>query len=136
MKNTKSEIKKEFKELSETEKEIMEFLWSCQEKDEILSFAEILDYFNTEKNRNWKKQTLSTYLLKLSEQELIIGTKKGRTVLYSPITTPKKYEKSKAKGLLDRMYEGSVSKFMSALYDGEKMPEDDINELKKWLEDK
>lgn len=128
--------KKIFKELSETEKEIMNFLWSCEEKGEVLSFGEILDYFNTEKNRDWKKQTLSTYLLKLSEQELITGTRKGRTILYSPIITPQKYEKSKAKGLLDRMYEGSVSKFMSALYDGEKIPEDDINELKKWLEDK
>ena len=41
--------------LSETEYEIMEFMWQSDHK---LTYKEILDYFNTEKNKNWKKQTL------------------------------------------------------------------------------
>ena len=40
--------------LSHTEFAIMEFFW---QKDTPVPFKEILDYFNTEKGMNWKKQT-------------------------------------------------------------------------------
>ncbi|MFI3230295.1 MAG: BlaI/MecI/CopY family transcriptional regulator [bacterium] len=123
------------KDLSQTELEIMEFLWECKEQGKVLSFGEILNHFNTQKNRNWKKQTLSTYLLKLSEREMVLGTKKGRNILYEAIVTPTGYDKSKAKGIINKMYSGSIGKFMSALYDGEKIPKEDAEELKKWLED-
>lgn len=128
--------KRIFKDLSKTEMEIMEFLWGCQAKNEILSFAEIINYFNTEKGRNWKKQTLSTYMLKLTEKNMIKGTRKGRTIMYEAIITPTRYENTKAKSIIDRIYNGSIKKFMTALYDGGDIPEEDINELKKWLEDK
>ena len=42
--------------LSATEMEIMEFLWDTNKK---LSASEILKYFNDNKSKNWKKQTLN-----------------------------------------------------------------------------
>ncbi|MDE6947684.1 MAG: BlaI/MecI/CopY family transcriptional regulator [Anaeroplasmataceae bacterium] len=54
--------------LSNIEYEIMEFFWH---RDEPASFKEILDYFNTEKGMNWKKQTLGTYLSNLRKSGMI-----------------------------------------------------------------
>ena len=51
--------------LSATEMEIMEFLWDTNKK---LSASEILKYFNDNKSKNWKKQTLNTFLVKLIEK--------------------------------------------------------------------
>ena len=45
--------------------EIMEFLWDTNKK---LSASEILKYFNDNKSKNWKKQTLNTFLVKLIEK--------------------------------------------------------------------
>lgn len=54
--------------LSNIEYEIMGFFWH---RDEPASFKEILDYFNTEKGMNWKKQTLGTYLSNLRKSGMI-----------------------------------------------------------------
>ena len=70
--------------LSETEYEIMEFMWQSDHK---LTYKEILDYFNTEKNKNWKKQTLSTFLTILKYAGHITAEGSGRRYLYSPVKT-------------------------------------------------
>ena len=51
--------------LSATEMEIMEFLWDANKKS---SASEILKFFNENKEKNWKKQTLNTFLVKLIEK--------------------------------------------------------------------
>ena len=54
--------------LTYTEMEIMEFLWS-QEKG--VSFKEILIYVNEKLHKDWKRQTLSTYLKNLQMTGLV-----------------------------------------------------------------
>ena len=39
--------------LSETEYELMDFFWNAEEKQ---SFKQILEYFNDQKEKNWKKK--------------------------------------------------------------------------------
>ncbi|RPK29669.1 hypothetical protein EDO6_00292 [Paenibacillus xylanexedens] len=38
--------------------------------------------------------------------------------------------------MLDGLYQGSVKNLVSAMYDGDKLSDDDISELKKWLSEK
>lgn len=40
--------------LSDTELEIMEFIWKAEKK---LTFKEIMEYVNESMGKNWKKQT-------------------------------------------------------------------------------
>ena len=49
-------------DLTKSEEEIMELLW---EMDQKMSSKEILDYFNENCDKDWKKQTLNTFLAKL-----------------------------------------------------------------------
>lgn len=122
-----------FKEISKTELEIMEVVWesSCAK-----THVELLEYFNSVKLRDWKPQTLTTYTARLLEKGLLVAEQKGRTKHYSPALTKQEYESAKAKGILDTMYEGSISNFMVALYDGKSVPETEIMRLKKWLTSK
>ena len=53
--------------LSVSEKEIMDLLWEHGE----MSSKEILHYFNTEKNKDWKKQTLNTFIARLLKKEVL-----------------------------------------------------------------
>ena len=122
-----------FKELSKTELEIMDVMWGSLEPK---THVELLDYFNTVKQRDWKPQTLTTYTAKLLEKGLLQAEQKGRTKHYTPAVTKKEYERAKAKGLLDTLYEGSLSNFMVALYGGKSVPEVEMEKLKQWLMDK
>lgn len=51
-----------FTELSDSKPEVMKVLWK---KDEPMSFGELLDYFNVHTEKNWKKQTLNTFLFRM-----------------------------------------------------------------------
>ena len=121
-----------FRELSDTEMEIMEVLWSSSEPK---TFAWILDYFNSVKEKEWKKQTLSTYMLRLGEKDVIHSKRVGRTFEYSPNMTVNEYESAKAKGILDNSYDGSIRNFMLALYEGNSVSEDEMSELEMWIKE-
>ncbi len=122
-----------FKELSATEKEIMEVMW---EQTEDVSYSFLIDFFNTQRGKEWKRQTLSTYMIKLADKGLVVSQNKGRQMFYKAGMTLAEYEKSKANGILDKMYNGSIKNFMTALYDGENLSQNQIDDLKEWLKDK
>lgn len=126
-------MEKEFKDLSETEKEIMEYLWSMEKQGQILCFAEILSYFNGEKQKNWKKQTLSVYLARLQEKEMVVSKKQGRTYQYIPYSL-ENYEKRKAKGMINGHFSGSMEKFLLAFYHGNPISRKEKEDLKQWLD--
>ncbi len=118
-----------FKQLSDTELQIMDFLWNSQHEK---TPSELLSHFNELGNRSWKRQTLSTFLSRLCNKDLLNSKKVGREVYYFPKYTRKEYERKKATGFLDSEYQGSIKNFMTALFSDE-ISENEINELKEWL---
>lgn len=124
--------KQEFKDLSETEKEIMELFW---EKNCPFMFADILSYFNETKGRNWKKQTLSVFLQRLTEKEMLSTEKVGRFLKYSASKNLEEYKRAKAEGFLQKQYAGSVEQFFVALYGGKSISEAEKKQLKQWIDD-
>lgn len=53
------------KKLSETEYEIMEVLWNSEVP---MSASQILSYFAEHRNKEWKAQTLATFLSRLTQK--------------------------------------------------------------------
>lgn len=122
---------KEIKKLSETELEIMEYMWASNIP---VTHIELLDYFNNVKKRNWKPQTVTSYTIRLLEKGLLKFTQKGRSKHYEPAISYEEYERATAKNILDMLYDGSIGNFMVALSGGKKLPDEDVLELKKWLD--
>ncbi|MCM3172365.1 BlaI/MecI/CopY family transcriptional regulator [Paenibacillus sp. MER 99-2] len=118
--------------LSETELELMEVIWSCTPP---VTSTELLDLFK-DKGRAWKAQTISTFLSRLVDKGALTVTRHGRTNHYEPLLMPEDYKLQKTKTVLDGLYQGSVKNLVSAMYDGDKLSEEDISELKKWLSEK
>ncbi|MEI2284162.1 BlaI/MecI/CopY family transcriptional regulator [Paenibacillus polysaccharolyticus] len=117
---------------SETELELMEVIWSCTPP---VTSSELLDMFN-EKGKAWKAQTISTFLSRLVDKGALTVTRQGRTNYYEPLLQPEDYKLQKTKTVLDGLYQGSVKNLVSAMYDGDKLSEKDIAELKQWLSEK
>ena len=118
--------------LTKSEEEIMELLW---EKDRKMSSKEILDYFNEHCDKDWKKQTLNTFLAKLLQAGFIDRISKDRKYLYVPLVTRMEYKQKGAERFIRDSYSGSFMKFVSALSGGEMISKEEAEEIRKLLEE-
>ncbi|WP_010271715.1 BlaI/MecI/CopY family transcriptional regulator [Paenibacillus senegalensis] len=120
---------KQVQKLSDTELELMKVIWEC---DPPVTSAELLRIFAA-RGKEWKGQTISTFLSRLVDKGALQFTKLGRTNQYVPLITPDDYKLSEAEHVLDGLYQGSVKNMIAALYDGDKLSDEDIAELKQWF---
>lgn len=121
--------------LSATEMEIMEYVWSTDKK---LIAAEILNYFNENKSKNWKKQTLNTFLVKLIEKGVLQYDVSKNKKYYYPTTqsqTKTEHIKHWTQSFIQNTFDGSLYHFLYAFTGGSPLSENDADELKKYLEE-
>ncbi|GKV63912.1 MULTISPECIES: BlaI/MecI/CopY family transcriptional regulator [unclassified Sporosarcina] len=118
--------------LSDTEIELMEEIWGYEQP---VTSRELLNTFST-KGREWKSQTISTFLSRLVEKGFLHVTRRGRINTYVPCISSADYKLQETQNVLDGLYEGSVKNLISALYDGEKLSSEDIAELKQWFSER
>lgn len=116
--------------LSQTEYEIMELFWSV---DEALGFKEILQYFNEEKGKGWKKQTVSTFLKILQDKQMVSADTSGTKYKYSAVRTKEEHMHLWIRQLIRDSFENSIGKFMAAFSGGDKLSEKDAQELRDYL---
>ncbi|EHB62769.1 MULTISPECIES: BlaI/MecI/CopY family transcriptional regulator [Paenibacillus] len=118
--------------LSDTEMELMEVIWECTPP---VTSTELLALF-AERGKEWKAQTISTFLSRLVDKGALTATRHGRTNKYTPRISPEDYKLMETQQVLDGLYQGSVKNLISALYDGDKLSDEDIAELKQWFSEK
>lgn len=98
--------------ISGVELEIMKYLW----KEEKVTFAELLNYFNEMKEKEWCKQTLNTHLLRLKNRGLLTKDKRrGSKTIYSPTVNAARYDQMCAEEVLKESYGGTLFNFLAAL---------------------
>lgn len=116
--------------LSTIEFEIMEFLW---EKNEPVQFKEILDYFNTTKDKKWKKQTLSTYLSNLRRSGIINADTDNKYNLYFYVFSRSELIQIWTGKMVKESYGGSISNFVTAFTGGKKLSQEEAERIKKLI---
>ena len=116
--------------ISESEMEIMAVLWNAKEPITSVEIGEAVE------RHGWKKTTISTFLTRLVEKGAISAEKKGKLYYYTPLIPVEEYRKSKTDTLINNFYHGSVKEFAVALFENQKLSEEDIAELRAIFEDK
>lgn len=114
------------KTLSDTEYEIMCHFWETEEEK---GFSELMNYFQNEQDKIWKKQTLNTFLTRLIQKNLLQFKKVGNKKFYSVNMTKKEYEKFCAQEILNENYDGKLTNFLAALMGEVKIAELDEETL-------
>ena len=76
-------------DISGSEKEVLEYLW---ENPQGMRSRDILSYFNENKNKDWKKQTLNTFLLRLTEKGLVMIENDDKKRIYRAAYNEAVYE--------------------------------------------
>ena len=110
----------------------MDFLWK---NDGGKGFSEIMEYLNGELHKNWKKQTINTFIRHLIDKGLISADTSQKSRRYSAALTPAEYARGKADKILADFYDGSVEVFLSALTGGKKLSRELVDELDKMMKD-
>ena len=75
-----------------------------------------------------------SFLSRLEEKGFVRVEKEGRSNRYIPLVKEEDYLQQESSSILKRLYGSSVKKFVAALYDGENISEDQIAELKDYLD--
>lgn len=104
-------------DMSLSESLIMKFLWREGEK----SFVEIMTFLSREEGKEWKKQTINTFIKRLSNKGLIAVDNSGKYRVYRAAVTNVEYERGRARKFLGDFYNGSVYLFLSALTGGKEI---------------
>lgn len=105
----------------------MEKLWDQQES---IKQSQLLALFEAD-GKEWKRQTLNTFLSRLEDKGLV--ERKNRMV--RPVYSREEYNYMQMKAAVDNMYGGRLSNFVAAFARKNAINENEAQELIKILKD-
>ena len=94
-------------------------------------FLDLIETVKEKLNKDYKRTSIRGYLFRLEEKGYIKVTKKGRKAYVQPLIDEETYGKYQTEEVLDRWFDGSIKRLVSAL--GEKLTKEDGEELKRDL---
>ncbi len=118
--------------LSSLEWEIMEFIW---EQKEGLYFRDLMQHFVKEGGKQWKRQSLRTFLLNLEKKGALEIKKHEKFYMYVPVSTKEGHIRKWTKNMLKEFYNGSLKEFLLALKGDTGLSEQEMSELREFLRD-
>lgn len=116
--------------ISTAEWEVMKVLWNQYP----LTSQEIIDQLA--EPMEWNPKTVKTLLNRLLKKGAIQFQAEGRTYYYSPLVTENDCIRAERKTFLQRIYGGALSPMLAHFIQDEQLTEEEIDELKKLLEEK
>ena len=91
-------------------------------------------YVQQHLRRTWPLPAVVTALNRLVDKGFLGREKEGRVNLYRPLISEEDYKTAEGRGVLHRLYGDSVTGLVTALYDGKAIGEEDIRELRAFLD--
>ncbi len=119
------------KRLPDAEFEIMRVVW---ENEPPISTNQIISHLG--KDNTWKPQTVLTLLVRLIKKGFLQSEKAGKERFYSPLISRDEYLSVETGSFFDRFRGSSIRSLVSTLYDGDKLTEEEIADLRNWLADR
>ena len=114
--------------IADSELEVMRILW---QEGRPLSFSEIRTAL--EGKTDWKKSTIQTLLGRLRDKG-VVGTQEHYVTLYSPNVSEAEYVKAEGQHFIDKLFDGSAMKLVTALCQSGQLDEGDVDELKAFFQ--
>lgn len=119
------------RKLPDAELELMMIIWEASEPITRMEIEAHMD-----ESREVLPNTVLALLSRLEKRGFVKREKQGKINYYSALVEKEPYLKEAGKGILKKMFQGSLKNFAAALYDGEELSEADAAELMEFLEQK
>lgn len=107
---------------------IMEVLWRASGP---MAVEELRDEL---RDATWTDGTVRTFLSRLLHKQAVSATRDGKRFLYSPLLTRADYVHSESKGLIDRLFGGSIGPFVTHFSERQNLKPEEIEELRELVE--
>ena len=108
------EQKLEMMELSSCEKLILGCMYSYEQKTKKRPELKALMQWTSEKQgRDWKPQTVCTFISRMEKKGLLKSEKVGRVSYYEPVVTYEMYIEMEMKELCNVFFDGDMKKMKS-----------------------
>ena len=119
---------KPVKKIPDAELEIMLIAWEAEG-------AVTSDYIMERLHKDWTKPTLLKLLTRLCEREFLRCDKEGRHNIYTVLVPREAYVQEASGTLLQKLHHNSLTSLVASLYDGQKVSKEDLEELKRFIEE-
>lgn len=117
--------------MSDAELEVMGAVWGCGGAATSAQVHEALSH-----TREWKLNTVITFLNRLEDKGLIRAEKqgRGRSARYIARVTEEEYRRLETQTFLTTVHHGSVASLMTALCGDGSLDRESLRELRAWFD--
>ena len=105
----------------------------CKSNEPPMSRGEIEQVVNEKKEL--APTTILSLLSRLEKKKFVSVTQEGKMNLCTPLVTQEEYQRQESRNVLEKLYGNSLKKFVTSLYQGQKMDEQDIQALRGFLDE-
>lgn len=116
------------KRLPDSELEIMMIIWDWDKPVTRLEIEERM-----KKDRKLSPTTVLSFLSRLQEKGFLEVKKSGKNNVYLALIDKDSYMQAESRSILKRIYQNSARNFLAALYDGNSLTEEDLQELEDYI---
>ncbi|WP_418157323.1 BlaI/MecI/CopY family transcriptional regulator [Pseudoalteromonas sp. RW-H-Ap-1] len=116
-------------ELSKAEFEILDALWISYPANA----SQIIERLSDDKQ--WHEKTIKTLLGRLVKKGALSFEKEGRQYIYTPCINRADYTQKESQNFIEHFFSGRIAPLVSGFAKSEKLSQQDINELKKVIDD-
>ena len=109
---------------------VMKCIWDTPEE---LTLPDIVTLVNEKFKKDWKPQTVSTFLARLVRKGFLEMYRKGRLFLYHPKVSEKDYRGNVIKECVSFWSNDDAGLFLSALHEERKLRPDEVAKIKELL---
>lgn len=117
------------KRLPDSELDIMLIIWDAGKP---VNRSYIEGKINEKKNL--ASTTILSLLSRLTEKGFVKCEKEGKNNIYTSLVNEDDYIQNEGKSILEKLYGNSLKNFVAALYNGNKVNEDELDELRQFLD--
>jgi predicted transcriptional regulator len=109
---------------------VMKCVWVS---DHEMALPEIVDMVNTKFSKEWKSQTVSTFLARLVKKEFLTLYRSGRQFYYVPLIQEKDYKENVIEECVEFWCDNDASNLLVALGNKRKLTKAEIAGIKELL---
>lgn len=119
-------------ELTECELLVMKVIWHS---NEALSIQEITARINHDYKKDWKVQTVSTFLSRTVKKEYLCMKRQGRLFYYYPLISEEEYGKREITKCVDFWGDGKVDSLVASFAEVRKLTQEEKDSIRRLLDD-
>ena len=123
--------KGKYRVLTASETLVMKCLWDAEEN---LSICDLFEMVNNIYHKDWKYQTISSFLAKLVAKGFVCSSKIGHKVVYEILIPQDKYKAQQEEEFINFWNRNFVGQFLMSLYHKKDISKLEIEKLRRTLD--